>query len=138
MGNRLRQVHAATSWLFVVTILIQVFLAGTALADLGGSGDFRTHAEFGYSAVGIVALAVVLTAVLARPGRRDLVIALGLLFLYIVQTTLPSFRSSSPIVAALHPVNALLLFGLAAWYAWHASRTAVRSGIAEPQEDSRA
>jgi hypothetical protein len=121
MGTRLRQLHAATSWAFVATILIQVFLAGSALINLGGSGDFRTHADFGYGAVGLVSLAVVLTAIAARSPRRDIAITLGLLILYILQTTLPAFRESIPTVAALHPVNALLLFGSSAWYARHAT-----------------
>ena len=55
---------------FVVAILVQVFLAGAALLQLGGSGDFRTHVDFGYGAVAIAALAVVVTAVLAKVGRR--------------------------------------------------------------------
>jgi hypothetical protein len=47
-----------------------------------------------------------------------------MLVLYIVQTLLPNFRASAPWVAALHPVNALFLFALAAWYARLAWRAA--------------
>ena len=42
--------------------------------------------------------------------------------LYIVQTLLPIAKTSIPAVAALHPVNAMLLFALAAWFAWTAWR----------------
>jgi hypothetical protein len=42
----------------------QVFLAGQAIADLRGSGDFTTHIGFGY-AIGIVQLAT-----LSSPSRR--------------------------------------------------------------------
>ena len=120
----LLRVHAAAAILFVVAILVQVFFAGAALANLGGSGDFSTHREFGYTGVGIVWLILLVTALAARRPRAEVGITLLILVLYIVQTTLPTFKSSAPAVAALHPVNALLLFGVAAWYArreWQAA-----------------
>ena len=123
----LRWLHAAAAAVFVAAILVQVFLAGAALANLGGSGDFGTHKEFGFTWVGFAALAVVVTALLARRPRRDVGITLGLMGLYIVQTILPGLRDSVPSVAALHPVNAMLLFALAAWYArrtWSGTRAA--------------
>ena len=122
----LERVHAAVAALFVVAIVVQVFFAGAALANLGGSGNFATHIDFGYTGIGIAALAVLLTAIAARRPRRDVGIALALLVLYVVQTVLPGYRSSTPWVAALHPVNALFLFALAAWYArraWRATRS---------------
>ena len=121
----LERVHAAVAALFVVAIVVQVFLAGAALANLGGSGNFATHIEFGYTWIGLAALALLLTAIAARRPRREVGIAFGLLVLYVVQTLLPSFRSSMPWVAALHPVNALFLFGLAAWYARRTWRAAM-------------
>ena len=121
----LERLHAAVAALFVVAIVVQVFLAGAALANLGGSGNFETHIEFGYTWIGLAALAVLLTAIVARRPRREIGIALGLLLLYIVQTILPNFKTSAPWVAALHPVNALFLFGLAAWYARRAWRAAM-------------
>jgi hypothetical protein len=113
----LERVHAAVAALFVVAIVVQVFFAGAALANLGGSGNFATHIDFGYTGIGIAALAVLLTALAARRPRREVGIALVLLVLYVVQTVLPGFRASTPWVAALHPVNALFLFGIAIWYA---------------------
>jgi hypothetical protein len=117
----LKRIHGGVAWLFVAAIVVQVFLAGAAMAQLGGSNDFSTHREFGYTVVGLAALAVVMTAVVARAGRQSILISVGLLVLYIVQTILPNVTG---VVAALHPVNALLLFALAAWYArraWRAS-----------------
>lgn len=113
----LQRVHAAAAALFVAAIVVQVFLAGSALANLGGSGDFSAHVEFGYTWVGLAALAVLATALLARRPRREVLLTVGLLVLYIVQTLLPSARGSMPMVAALHPLNAMILFVLAIWYA---------------------
>lgn len=119
----LNRVHGAVAVLFVAMIVIQVFLAGAALSSLGGSGDFGTHIEFGYTWIGIAALVLVVTALVARRPRRDVAISVGILVLYIVQTILPSLKTSAPTIAALHPVNAMVLFGLACWYAVRAWRT---------------
>jgi hypothetical protein len=119
----LRQAHAVAAIVFVAAILVQVFLAGTSIANLGGSGDFKTHIEFGYTWVGLASLAVLLTAVAAGLPRRDIAITFGMLLLYVVQTLLPAAKDSAPWVAALHPVNAMLLFAIAAWYARRAWRT---------------
>lgn len=111
------RLHAAAAVVFVVAIVVQVVLAGLAIANLGGSGDFSTHIEFGYTWVGLTGLALVLTAVAARRPRREVGMTLALLILYIVQTLLPSAKGSIPFLAALHPLNAMLLFWLAIWYA---------------------
>jgi hypothetical protein len=113
----LRRLHQIAALAFAAVIVIQVFLAGAAMAQLGGSGNFAVHVEFGYTAVGLAWLILLVTGLVARRPRGDIGFILVLLALYIVQTVLPTLRSSTPIVAALHPVNALFLFGLAAWYA---------------------
>ncbi len=125
----LGRIHAIAAIVFVVAILVQVFFAGTALVNLGGSGDFTTHIEFGYTWVGLTTLALLVTALAARRPRRDIAICFGLLLLYVVQTILPNFRTGPTWLAALHPVNALLLFGAAAWYARHAWATGWRTSV---------
>src|SRR5258707_9383075 len=97
----LGRLHAAAAALFVVAILVQVFLAGAALANLGGSGDFSTHTEFGYTGIGVAWLILLVTTLVARRPRSEVGITLVILVLYIVQTILPSFKSSAPVVAAL-------------------------------------
>ena len=121
----LERVHVAAAALFVVAIVVQVFLAGAAIANLGGSGNFETHIGFGYTWIGLAALALLVTALVARRPRRDIGIVAAIFVLYIVQTALPTFKTSAPSVAALHPVNALFLFTLAAWYARRAWRAAM-------------
>lgn len=127
MSRRLLQVHAAAAWLFVASIVVQVFLIGAALPQLGGSNDFSAHIDFGYTYVGLAALLVIVTAVVARAGRRAIGISVALLVLYIVQTSLPIAKESIPWIAALHPVNALVLFTVAIWYAWRAWQASARA-----------
>ena len=109
------RIHAIAAIVFVAAILIQVFLAGLAIANLGGSGDFSAHRDFGYTWVGLTSLVLLVTAFAARRPRRDIAICFGLLLLYVVQTVLPNFRSGPTWVAALHPVPAVLLFAAGAW-----------------------
>lgn len=123
----MRRVHAAAVWLFVASIVVQVFLIGTAIRELGGSNDFSGHIGLGYT-MGFLALIVVITAIIARAGRTAIAASLGLLILYVVQSVLPGFKGSMPWLSALHPVNALVLFALSIWYArraWQASAAAV-------------
>ncbi len=113
----LRRVHAAAAVVFVLAIIVQVVLAGLAIANLGGSGDFRTHIAFGYTYLGLAALALLLSALAARRPRNDVAVTVGLLVLYVVQTLLPGLKASMPFIAALPPLDAMLLFALAIWYA---------------------
>jgi hypothetical protein len=116
-----KQLHAWLAWAFVAAIVIQVFLAGLAIPQLGGNGNFETHLEFGY-AIGFVALALVVAAAAARVGRRRMLQAVGILVLYIIQTILPNLDPGLSIAAALHPLNAMFLFVLSIWYARQAWR----------------
>lgn len=113
----LRTVHGVVAWAVVAAIVVQVFLAGLSIAQLGGSGSFVTHVEVG-RIFGIVFLALIVTAAIARTGRRRIGQAAGLFGLFVVQSILPYMDPGLPIAAALHPVNALVMFGLAIWYAW--------------------
>ena len=108
-----RWIHIAAVWLFALGVLIQGYLAGLALTELGGSGDFEAHRSVGYSVMGILALVVLVGALVGRMPRRHVGLAVLLFVLYVVQTSLPAARDSSPAVAALHPVNAMVLLGLA-------------------------
>ena len=135
-----RRLHAWAAILWVVALIVQVFLAGQAIGNLGGSGDFATHRDFGYT-MGVVQLIALILAFPARMSGRDKGISAGLLILYIVQTILPPLRSSVPFVAELHPLNAMLLFTLSIWYArhaWRVSSMAPATGAASMPEAAEA
>jgi Family of unknown function (DUF6220) len=125
MTRYARIAFAGLAWLFVVAIVIQVFLIGLGL--FGDVSYRQTHIEFGYS-MGILVLLLLIAAVVARPGLRTLGLVIGLFVLYIVQTVLPNAKQAYPAIAALHPVNALLIFGLALYVARSAMALARLSG----------
>lgn len=115
-----RCVHIGAAWLFAVGVLVQGYLAGQALTQLGGAGDFEAHRSFGYSVMGILALVVLVAALIARLPRGHVGLTALLFVLYIVQASLPTARTSSPAIAALHPANAVVLFVLAIAIGWRA------------------
>jgi hypothetical protein len=86
-----RYLLAAVAVLFVVGVLAQFFLIGLALTQLGGSGDTGLHVNVGYW-LQIVPLVTLVLCWPARTGRRTALLVAAL--------------------AALHPVNALIVFGL--------------------------
>jgi hypothetical protein len=116
MQSVMRQVHAGAAWLVVGAIVVQVWLAGTAIPQLGGDGSFAEHVGFGYL-IGLMILILLVVAILARAGRRRITQAAGLLGLYVIQSSLPYLDPGLPAAAALHPVNAVVMFGLAFLYA---------------------
>jgi hypothetical protein len=110
----LRTLHAATAAVFAASLVVQVFLAGLAIPQLGGNGNFAIHRDFGYL-IGLITLLVLVTAVIARMGRRRITQSAGLLGLYVVQSSLPYVGIGA--IEALHPVNAVVMFVAATWYA---------------------
>ena len=112
------------AWLYVASLLIQVFLAG--LAVFVDSATFAVHVDFGRICVGLLSLFLPIVAWL---GRLPLVrLAAGVLLFYLFQTALPEVRASYPVVAALHPVFALVLFWLAVRLAGQARNASPASG----------
>jgi len=121
-----RVAHAVLGWLFVAAVVVQVFLAGLFIFGLP---EYRsTHVEFGYTVMGLLVALVFVSALVAR-SRRQAAWSGLLVLLYVVQTVQPVLAHSAPAVAALHPVNALVLFALGVMVA---RRAAVEAGRARP------
>ena len=104
--------------LFILSILLQVFLAGSGI--FAYSSWWPMHETFGMS-ISLLPLAFLLLAWLGRLGARALWLSGLALVLVIIQMFLIS--SGVSLLAALHPVNALVIFGLALWLTWWAWRS---------------
>jgi ABC-type polysaccharide/polyol phosphate export permease len=110
MRRILLWIHQGLAWVVLVGLLLQFYFVGMAL--FGGT-SFEFNRTLGY----LLAVPVILLLVLALAGRLGrLLTGLSalLVVLIILQAALPSLRSSVPMVAALHPVNAVALLGLSA------------------------
>ena len=104
-----RLTFAALAWLYLGLVAFQVFLAG---AGVFGAASFELHRGVGYLAAFLGPLILLLAAIVARAGRL-VGLAAVVLVLGIIQSILPWLREDAPYLAALHPVNALLLAWLA-------------------------
>jgi Family of unknown function (DUF6220) len=101
-----------TSSLFALGVLLQVFLAGAGI--FVSSSWWALHATLGMS-LGLFPLAFLLLARIGHLGRWSLWLGglvFGLVALQVVLITIPD-TLGLPILSALHPVNALVIFGLA-------------------------
>ena len=118
---------AVLSGLLAALLLVQVFLAGLGVFD--SPSAFATHRDFGYT-IGLLTLPILILAIVGRGPR----LLIGLSVLLVVQITLQSvfvvMRTDNPQIAALHPVNGVLMLVVSlvlAREAW-AARLEVPSG----------
>ena len=124
MRSGARVVFLLLSWLFVVGLVGQVFLAGLGVFE--SPARFSVHRDVGYT-LSILPILMVVAAVLGGVGRRAVLLSLTAFLLFILQSVLIAMRTSSPTVAALHPVNGFLILVIAlviARDAWFARRPA--------------
>jgi hypothetical protein len=95
----------ALAWLFTAGLVVQVFLIGLSLFQ---SADYLDdHKKVG-DWLGPIPIALMLAALIGRLPMRLIMMAALLLVLYGVQYALANVDDGY--VAALHPVNALVLF----------------------------
>jgi Family of unknown function (DUF6220) len=126
---------AVVAWLFAACILVQVFLAGMGVFD--GPERFEAHRNFGYL-FGWLTLVMVVIAAGGRLGRRLVGLTLLALVQFALQSVFILFREDLPAVAALHPVNGVLLLvvaiaiGRIAWARRAATADAPGSGAEAP------
>ena len=111
MARRIaRPIHLVVAWLLVAGLLVQVFLAGMGVFD--GPERFETHRNFGYL-FGWLTLVMVIIAAVGRLGRRLIGLSVLALVQFFLQSVFILFREHQPAIAALHPVNGVLLLVVA-------------------------
>lgn len=104
--SRVRTALAVVSAAFAVLILVQVFLAG--LGVFANASSFATHRGFGY-VIGWFTAVIVVLAIAGRAGRRVITLSLIALVQMALQSVFVLVRTDLPAVAALHPVNGMVL-----------------------------
>jgi hypothetical membrane protein len=133
----MRAARVVFMWLeraFLAGLVLQLFFIGFGVFPRNGdSNPFGLHKTWGFI-LGDIAVVLFLVALAARPGRRTVLLALAVgLLTFLAQPLLVSARHKAPIVAALHPVNALLIFWLTLVLMRRASAL-VASGAPAPRE----
>lgn len=110
MIHKARTAYRVATGLFLVAVLGQVFLAG--LGVFAHPLNFKTHIIMGGVLYGLSALMWILAAL----GRQPLETTRlnGILFgVLTLQGMLPHLWGIIPALAALHPVNAFVIFWIA-------------------------
>jgi hypothetical protein len=121
--NALRTVYRYWISIVALAVVAQIafagygaFYAADKVADATINEDtfeegWGLHIGFGYLVFLMTIVAVVL-ALLARPGKRTVLMTVGALALVFVQIVLAQIGEDVPAVGALHPINAFLILGL--------------------------
>lgn len=130
----MRSTWTVLTWIFLLAIPVQFYLAGLGAFHAAGGSSWDPHVAWG-SLMALLSLLMLLVALAARLPRQLLGFTALLLALMVVQYVLPFFDPSVKGVAALHPVNALLIVGAAIGLVF---RSRVYSPIARlrPSEES--
>lgn len=122
-----RYLYLALVWAYVVGIVVQVFLIGIAL--FGTAHDFEPHIGLGWL-LHLVPILLLVVAAIARVGRSLLWWNAALLVVQFVQPILATLRDDQPVIAAFHPVLALIIFWLAFTIGFKAWRLVRQQGPA--------
>ena len=121
--NALRAIYRYWISIIALAVVVQIGLAGygafyaadkvsdTTIDEDTFETGFGAHIGLGYLIFLLTIVAVIL-ALLARPGKRTVLMTVGALALVFLQIVLASIGESVPAVGALHPINALLILGL--------------------------
>jgi hypothetical protein len=115
MTRALRIVYVLLAWLYLAGLVTVAFAAGLGLLVPGSNMDL--HRESGYI-LHLAPVLLLLAAWGARVGRPTMWWVVALSVSGLIQPLLPVLRDSVPFLAALHPLNAMLLFYLAITVAW--------------------
>ena len=122
MRKGLSTAYSGVAYVVLALGVLQFFLAGLGIF---GAESFDAHETVGGILHGLTILVFLLAIAGPRTGR-DIGMGFVLAALTTLQISLPSLRGDAPWLAALHPVLALLVLGLAA----HIGRRYIGAGPA--------
>jgi hypothetical protein len=113
-----RRILVIVSMLFLLAVVLQFFFAGLGL--LGGE-DMELHEAFGWSALMLTPVLILIVAYLAKGGRVMLFLCLALVIVSLIQPFwVTQFRGE--FLGSMHVLGALVIFTLA----HHVSQRALR------------
>jgi hypothetical protein len=126
MQTLARNILAFAAWILVGGTILQVFLAG--LGVFRSPTDFDLHSNFGY-ALELWVLVLLILAIAARAGRVQIGLAALLFVLFLLQSIFVAMRTTTPEIAALHPVNGFLIVLTSLLFARQSWRLAGRTAL---------
>ncbi len=117
MNNKIRLIPAYiylfTLSLFLLGVVVQVYLSG--LAAVARTMSWTAHVELGHT-LGLPLILALILMYIARLPRAIKILTWLLFLVYVIQADVLIFmKREAPLVAAMHPVLALVDFALALW-----------------------
>jgi hypothetical protein len=105
-GNGVRRVisvlHVGLAWVLLIAVLAEFFFAGLGVFH---ASDFQIHMMTGYT-IGFASVLMLIVALAGWLGRTRILLSAWLIVLMFIQMWLVH---STPVLAALHPVNAVVI-----------------------------
>ena len=129
----IRYAYFGSLVIFLAGLVFQIYLVGQAL--FVDPRDWAVHTGWGWTVAHGIPLLVLISAALSRLGRRRWLVLLVFFIAVAIQPFLPEMRETSPLLAALHPINAVFLVVLTMWLlqdAWHLIRNTEPAAPQEP------
>lgn len=115
------------SYLFLIAVMIEFFLAGLGMAELGGE-SMRAHRVWGYAVLHIIPVLMFGAAIWAKMPRTTIIMT-GVLFILIVaQPFLAREEVDAAWLRAFHVLNALFIFMLGYHLSQRAGPMRLREG----------
>jgi len=129
MKRGFRIAHLVVASLVLAGIVAQPFLIGLFLFGAVDNADLHTIVGYTLFEFGVPLLLI--TGLVARLPKREMLLTLLLMADIFVQIVLVNLRDSAPVLAALHPLNAFALL-LVAIMVVRADRALLRREDVEP------
>jgi hypothetical protein len=104
-----RKVFVVLAWLFVLAVAIQFLLAGLGL--LGGE-SLEPHRQWGFVALHLIPVLMLVAAIAGRMGRAIIGMTIGVFVLVFLQPLFAAPDLDPRWLRSLHVLNALFIAGL--------------------------
>jgi hypothetical protein len=135
LSTTLRWAYLVLAWLYVAAIVVQVLLIGLNL--FAGEPTRETHIGFGHM-IGLLPILMLIIAFAGRMPGPAKWLAGAQLGLFVLQAEVfAAIRGILPVLAAFHPVLAMIVFAVAVYVARRAAGW-VRVPSQSPQVPDRA
>jgi hypothetical protein len=121
-----RKIFVLFAWVFVLAVAIQFLLAG--LGILGGE-SMEAHRQWGFVALHLIPILMLIAAAVGRMGRVVIGASLGLFLLVFLQPLFAAPDLDPRWLRSLHVLNALFIFALGYYLARRGSAAIRTTGV---------